>query len=733
MKSPRNKAMPSSPKKRNSCLGVRVKDGKSCHQCRQKTLEFNVACTNQKGGKTCTIKFCHKCLSNRYGVQAEIVAQLSEWNCPKCREICNCSVCMKKKGYQPTGQLVNTAKASGFSSVSQMLQLNVGEGSGSGAEMVEENVGSLPSEPVETEKVYSTSYEISLENLKIVMEEVNERRGQSPVCVQGRMTRQTVKKAAVLKESDLNVTTVMLEKGKVALKPQSNGDLNNCKVGHKKQNNSKNPRQYEVSSPSTNQVKINSTGKKSMPSSPKKQKTCLGTRVKGSRIYDSNYGKSCHQCCQKTLDFKAACMNQNGGRPCKIMFCHKCLLNRYGEQAEIVAQLSDWSCPKCREICNCSVCMKKKGFKPTGQLVLKAKASGFSSVSQMLQLRVGEGCSGSSFEMVEENVESLPSEPVATEKIPLPHGTELMNVSGIEIPSEDVGNVLQFLEFCAVFGKVINVKKSQAESVVKDILQGRTVRQGKYSSTVQFLIQLLSAIQEDEEGYSSPPSPTYEKNSWIHSLKQCISDSHDVAKLMDLDLLDEEADVYESLSSSKKLKLLNFLCDEILGTSKIRDWIEEQTAKLAEKAKEAKSKVVAAKDKEKGLKRKVQDDIAKVVLANNGAPLSISEYEAIISKIKHKAAKAHAEVLEYQGLLPKGNQTSDAVRIEPIPLDTSDGRSYWRLKCCSDKSDILLQDVGSRDSLALNEKWFAFDEEQKDAIEKHIRLQGKQRLKEYNA
>lgn len=35
--------------------------------------------------------------------------------------------------------------------------------------------------------------------------------------------------------------------------------------------------------------------------------------------------------------------------------------------------------------------------------------------------------------------------------IPLPQGTELTSVSGIEIPPEDAGHALQFLEFCAAF------------------------------------------------------------------------------------------------------------------------------------------------------------------------------------------------------------------------------------------------------------------------------------------
>lgn len=38
--------------------------------------------------------------------------------------------------------------------------------------------------------------------------------------------------------------------------------------------------------------------------------------------------------------------------------------------------------------------------------------------------------------------------------VPLPQGTRLTTATGIELPPEDVGDALQFFEFCAAFGKV---------------------------------------------------------------------------------------------------------------------------------------------------------------------------------------------------------------------------------------------------------------------------------------
>lgn len=47
------------------------------------------------------------------------------------------------------------------------------------------------------------------------------------------------------------------------------------------------------------------------------------------------------------------------------------------------------------------------------------------------------------------------------------------------------------------------------------------------------------------------------------------------------------------------------------------------------------------------------DDVAKAIIAKNGAPLSISEHDEIVCQIKSEAAQAHAEMLESMGMVPK--------------------------------------------------------------------------------
>ncbi|KAJ0687969.1 putative WHIM1 domain-containing protein [Helianthus annuus] len=143
---------------------------------------------------------------------------------------------------------------------------------------------------------------------------------------------------------------------------------------------------------------------------------------------------------------------------------------------------------------------------------------------------------------------------------------------------------------------------------------------------------------------------TQGNDSWLKDLKTCIAKS----KLKDVDFIDMLAGGYDDLDSSTKLRLLVFLCDEVLGTEKIRNWIDEQNAMFSEKRKEAKDKLSVAKDKEKSLKQKMQDDIAKAITAKEGVPLTIKEHDAIVSKIKDKAAEAHAEILASEKLVPLG-------------------------------------------------------------------------------
>nr|GME06931.1 uncharacterized protein LOC109168561 isoform X4 [Ipomoea batatas] len=557
----------------------------------------------------------------------------------------------------------------------------------------------------------------------------------------------------------------------------------------------------------------------------KQRNNCPGVRVVGGRIYDSRNGKTCHQCRQKTMDYMSGCKNVKNNKPCVIQFCHKCLLNRYGEKAEEVSTLENWNCPKCRGICNCSCCMKKRGFQPTGILVHTAKATGFTSVSEMLQVKGPENidhekalnkkdaptketdasdkesrkmkrqeyektqkghCSSGNDDVSSTAVDTSPKKKKinkmkqeglpktknpneegsqkneihgeckrkrksenmkkqvssempdeATGKdigdgtdldiknenlnpvIPLPEGIGLTAVAGADLPQEDIGDALQFLEFCAAFGKVLDLKKGQGEAVLRDLVQGRATRRGKSNVTAQFLVNLLLVIEEDLGEESSTLNCTDGTDAWFKYLKELVSESLTVAKNMGLDSLNDAADGFDSLSPQIKLKLLNFVCDEVLLTAKVRNWMDDENTRCAEKAKELKVKVSAAKEEEKRLKQKLQDNIAEKIISKNGAPITVSEHDAIVAQVKRETAEAHAAVLESKGLWLKCNQKADAVRTEPIYVD-SNGQVLWRLKSYSEKSEILLQEVVGAGDDASHEKWSTFDVEQKEIVEKRI-------------
>ncbi|KAG2714957.1 hypothetical protein I3760_03G053500 [Carya illinoinensis] len=597
-----------------------------------------------------------------------------------------------------------------------------------------------------------------------------------------------------------------------------------------------------------------------------KRAKCPGVRVVGNRIYDSENGKSCHQCRQKTLDFSASCKNMKVNKLCAINFCHKCLLNRYGEKAEEVEMLADWKCPKCRGICNCSFCMKKKGHKPTGQLVQTARSAGYSSVSEMLNVKdsdklgdekepevvspkklgkensfdgktdtdlnslklatdsddkskkikregLKEICNGSndkgahpkkssstkakvtefSKEEVKESgisknnnyntkaPKDVPLSPIKSEEkkdgrtlkdagalnalkienardkpkkvrvsnkvrkctmglegtefdadVALPQGANLATVAEIDLPPADVGNALQFLEFCASFGKVLDVKKGQAASLLRELRYGRRGRRAQYSMTVHFQIQLLSLIQKAAGKESVSPSPTNGRKSWWQALGNCISESQCASKELRSDCFDRGVDEYDKLDFSMKLKILNFICDEALGTEKLRSWIDGQNTKVVEREKEAKEKLMAAKDKEKLLKQNLQDEVAKAIIAQSGAPLSIRKYEAVVSRIKREAAQAHSQMLDAMGMVSKRKRISDAVRTEAIFLDVN-GRAFWKLKGYGGDQGILLQDMGALEAVASYEKWFVYGAEQKQAVEEYISYSRAKRLRIQNS
>lgn len=101
--------------------GKRIYDpvkGKTCHQCRQKTLGHRTHCS------TCNLvqgQFCGDCLYTRYGENVLEANQNPDWICPVCRGICNCSLCRLAKGWMPTGYMYRKVEKLGYKSVAHYL------------------------------------------------------------------------------------------------------------------------------------------------------------------------------------------------------------------------------------------------------------------------------------------------------------------------------------------------------------------------------------------------------------------------------------------------------------------------------------------------------------------------------------------------------------------------------------------------------------------------------------
>ncbi|KAG5522620.1 hypothetical protein RHGRI_034690 [Rhododendron griersonianum] len=567
---------------------------------------------------------------------------------------------------------------------------------------------------------------------------------------------------------------------------------------HKKKKKAETP---EKSTPSLTQTESGNAEQTQLSPSPspssKRKNLSPGVRLVNGRIYDSDKGKTCHQCRQKTLDFAVSCENRSENKQYMERKQKKWLQWAVGNVpnagASVIAVFA----------CKCSSCYfvefpfrrsrKKRGCCPTGRLVLVAKASGFTSVSEMLLLKnseeAGEDASPASEkevvpkeedgvaltrESIQENgfedksylkskhktcggvdeeygnpqkemlrknddsegetkkitkeggaspkmLTSKKQEPaVASTRgrkrrnysderksyLKLPQGIELSNVAQIDLPAEDIGHALQFLEFCVAFAKVLDIEEGQSEYLLQELACGRGSLRSMDSSIVQFHVKLLSMIQKDTgKEYSS--LKTQSRMPWLQALYRCICESQFRSRELLLDCLNLAAEGDGELSSSKKLRLLNFLCDEALGTEELRSWIDEQNLGF-----------LAEREKVRNMKMKLHGELATDMLMKNGVPHSVSEHRNLVLKIKAEAAQTFVETLEAKDTVTKRIQRSDAVRSEAMFLD-GNGRKFWKLRGYSGKREILIQDIGNGDSLTLKDRWFSCNFDERETIENY--------------
>ncbi|KAE8767939.1 hypothetical protein D1007_60628 [Hordeum vulgare] len=490
------------------------------------------------------------------------------------------------------------------------------------------------------------------------------------------------------------------------------------------------------------EVKVEQEAKKA---APRKRNPCPGIRAVGGRIYDPENGKTCHQCRQKTTDFAVACKKPGEKGPCSTHFCHTCLLNRYGENAEEATKQAGWTCPKCRGICNCSFCRKKKGETPTGILAHAAKATGHSSVHELLKqgsdmvaaaqtltslpfkIKKGDrkralgaddeadGVVVEGDENVGTDLNAFPSSPankklkkgtsdestdVLKTKTELPRGTPVTNVVGAKLEADDVGSAIQFYEFCRTFAEVLQIKKGQPEKILQVITGGGRKGRVVPSVVADLHISLLSLIQEDRG--ENPLDYSRDEDAWITETGKYISESTVILKELPLDCLNQGVSGYKKLSPSLKLHVLNFLCDETLSTATLRGLIVKQDEGATERKIAAREKIRAAKEKEKQLKERLKNEMDKSMFLRKGA-----EIKSLISQIKELNEDKEAAVDD--------EKLGDLLRTKPVRKDK--GVAYWKFDGYYKKTSIMRQEF---DTTGNNDKWFMFTEEEEKVIGDHV-------------
>lgn len=464
-------------------------------------------------------------------------------------------------------------------------------------------------------------------------------------------------------------------------------------------------------------------------------------------------GKTCHQCRQKRTHYAAACTAVKNYGLCSLRYCRSCLRNRYGEVAEVVAQKANWTCPKCRGDCNCSMCRKKNGETPTGILAPAAKASGCSSVHDLLNkgadmvaaaqklvnplkgkpsITLGTENGANEVQAGADDLNAVPSVPakknlkvnckvnkcpadkksllgtgslVAPENaIALPRGTPVTNIAGVELEAEDVGPAIQFYEFCRSFAEFFQIRKGQPERILQDITGGRELRVVA-SLIAELHINLFSIIKEDRG--EKPLNYSRDGDGWIIDIGKYITESDSVSKEFPLDSLKLGLVGYKNLSPSCKLYVLNFLCDATLSSVKFRTWTDEQNEKAAERKNAAREKIRAANEKEKELKER-QSDMAKDPLLSEGADTP-SNVESEIKEAKEVKQTATNALDEEVGVV---------LSTKPVMVDK--GVAYWKLDGYCNDATIMRQEIDSQNIISNKDIWFKFTEDEEKVIGDHV-------------
>ncbi|XP_057443030.1 uncharacterized protein LOC130734568 isoform X2 [Lotus japonicus] len=218
----------------------------------------------------------------------------------------------------------------------------------------------------------------------------------------------------------------------------------------------------------------------------------------------------------------------------------------------------------------------------------------------------------------------------------------------------------------------LNMEEGEAETILRELVRKQNLRSGENTLAVEFQTRLLTLLRT-ASGHESPSLTTVDGNcSWLKALGDLALQSPLVLKDFPVEMLNEGLSGYCNLSLCDKLRLLTFICDEVLNSEKVRSHIEKENLNIEKQRKEAKALFAVAKEKN------LLEETAKTV-HSNGDPGSSTEQDAVVLKLTTEVAQAHSEMLEAKGRIPK-RKIYDATRIEPQFVDGS-GKVFWKLKC----------------------------------------------------
>ncbi|BBN07755.1 cell division cycle-associated protein 7 [Marchantia polymorpha subsp. ruderalis] len=663
----------------------------TCHQCRQRLDTSLAYCKNTAGKRACTQKYCGKCLRNRYGEIVAEVEDLQAWSCPRCRGICNCSMCMKKRGLAPTGGLAKKAKAAGYSSVADLLEKfpNMRED-----RYIREDTTAVSSGSKEFKPTFHNHFR------------------ESVFGCEGSQTGEVAKGSGKQKLREAPAT--------------DNGVAQASTDGEKVRTDLC---QTECVRQECDQIAPVGVGKKK--SWRKKKLQVESTVPVGGDQIGSTEG-----------DEKAECISPQGDEIAPVERSKKKRGRKKNAQVEVNGATvevhhskdQDFACKLETDVVVEGTSKKKKKRKSRAKLHVAE-----------------EDMNALPADFVDDSPVEAFEEEGPEEDIVLPIGEPLVKVGNLDFPEEAIGTALQILEFCSAFEKPLGLRRVKAQKILSEMIRGGTLRRGGQSDLVQLHVQLLSIILDDVDDETNIAMSATSKNCWVYHLErhlcgQFLSAKRDPETHISEEKADERrpsgsllgtkpqpislwpvpgesmtvivkalkrgVEGYSHLSLTTRLQLLASLCDDTLTTKKMRDYVEKVIINRETESKENREELLAVKKQA----REVHENDVKEVLAakrDNKVPVVSPQQLAKVKEVFAKLAARESYLTETAAKL--NGPRSDALRSEPAAVYKNSCK-FWRLNGANDRRLVVLQDISNLDYGAPDEAWSIFPKEREEEV-----------------